>query len=478
MVEFGSIGEQLQIVVRKTDDTILTDVSWDDIVWSEVKEIGLKSSNHVIGFHKNLGCIVWYPLMPFIYDKPLFYIFQKAWGKIGANWHRFYITTSGTQRTPYHTLNEDILPDERKMGWTGTISYGGYDFPVDIAIRGEPLGLPQSLKTKITTPIDLDDMGIEYQFYLNPDWAPFTEKNIKWVRVYTVWEPPSEPSGQGNYEYTDYNITQFMELTDIPSLPIYAFEFYNQDKSECLGHFNFDDIFRESQNRFAKIEQITLPNNETTYCIRIGATFGSKSAGDSFEVDPDFGWKTIETSDWGCGGSFKVFMASPASDGNADTITVYLKNWDSGEAVKCALYDDAGDGTASLVDETASRTTGGTDDWYTFTFATPPAIYSAKNYAIGCIADTTLNAVYIKYDSETGYTIKYGDMAFDPLETPVTWYNTYANYVISIYCNYTAAAAAAVPTPDIYIDTTVYDDELYIPPTSYGDELSLPGTRY
>ena len=103
MPGFGSIGDPLQIVIRKTDNTILIDVDWDDIVWADVKEIGLKSSANVIGFRKDWGCIIWYPL-PLEYDKPLFYVFQKAWGKIGGNWHRFYITHPDVSKIHYQTL--------------------------------------------------------------------------------------------------------------------------------------------------------------------------------------------------------------------------------------------------------------------------------------------------------------------------------------------------------------------------------------
>ena len=276
---FGAIGENLSIIYRDNSNNIHTDVDWDTIVWSDVKEIGLKSNSHVVGFHKDLGAIVWYPLKPVLFDKPMFYIFQRAWGKISDTWHQFYITDSGITRTPYHTPRDDILPDERIMGYTATVNYGGNDFPIDVGVRGQPLGIPHAMVTKITTPIALQDMGIEYQFYLNPEWSSDASRYIKWVRVCTSYDPENPE----NNVYADYDIGSVLG-NQYSNMDFYEVSFLNQDKSNTLGYFNFTDVFEDSTNQFASIEEVTLPNSETTYVMKIGATFGSKNPSEYIEI--------------------------------------------------------------------------------------------------------------------------------------------------------------------------------------------------
>ena len=443
----GEIGESLQIVVRKTDDTILNDVNWDDIVWSEVKEIGLKGSHHIIGFHKNLGCITWYPRIPYTYDKPLFYIYQKAWGKISGTWHRFYITDSNISKTPYHQTNDNIAPDERKMGWTGTVTYGGNDFDVDVAILAEPLGLPQSLKTKITTPIDLEDSGIEYQFYLNPDFVSDIQKNIKWIRVFTTWDLDNPE----NNVYTDYNITQLMEITNIPSLDTYIFEFYNNDKSKRLGHFDFNNIFMDSNNRLIKIEEVTLPNNETTYCMRIGASFGALSSGETLEVDPWFGYQGENTSGGNCNNRSNGLYVSTASDGagNITTIDAYYNLWtdSNGECnTRCALFNS----DKSLIAETGdifySSNTSSFTDWITHTFSTPVAVSASTEYIIAVASDSDgSHSNVISYNDTDSLAIDYkGELDAAPaFDDPIDG-TKYTGYTLSIYANYADTVSGSV----------------------------------
>jgi len=449
---FGMVGEPLQIVIRKNDNSIQTNVNWDDIVWSEVKEIGLKSESHVIGFHKDMGCIVWYPLLPLELDKPLFYVYQKAWGKIGSNWHRFYITVSNIQRTPYYQPNNDIIPDERRLGWTGTINYNGNEFPVNIGVKAEPMALPQALKTEITTPINLDDCGIEYQFYLNPEYADDAEKNIKWVRIYTDYDNDNPE----NSEYNDYDIKQFMEITDIPELPIYIFSFHNQDKSKCLGHFNFTDIFTNSENRLCKIEEVTLPNSETTYCIRIGASFGEKLAGESLVIDPTFGYTDQDSTQTLSADKYFYYEqpTSPESNGTATGIWVWIDDstWDSNEEVKCALY--SGDGSTKLVETEERKDGGGSgDQFYKFTIDGGYEISSEETYLMVIFVDDEIGIgrkAYAYYGCE-------GSAVYPTFEQPLET-DDCENGSVPIYCEYDEEK----PFGELYQDTSNYGNELYL----------------
>jgi len=471
MATMGVPLNPLQLVIRKIDNSIETGVEWDDIVWSEVKEIGLKSDGNVIGFHKDWGCITWYPLKPFVYDKPLFYIFQKAWGKVNDTWHRFYITKPGISKTPYHNLNNDIEADERFMGYTGTVDYNGNLFDVDVGIRAEPCLIFPSLKTKIKTPINLQNCGIEYQFYLNPEWAGNAQQNIKWLRVYSVWDTENPE----NNVYTDYNIIQFMEITNVPELPIYTFEFYNLDKSKCLGHFNFSDIFDNSQNRLIKIEEVTLPNSEVTYCIRVGCTFGVLNSGETLDIDPIIGFDKEDADLWITNSDdIDAVKGKPATSGTLDSIYAYVDGCGASEKFIGVIYD----ADLNYIGETDEST--GSNGWVEMEFSTKPSITANTIYYIGFSVDSN-DSINIsrsnddEADDNGGfyYVANYGYPTFPDL---LEWSYSSTDYCFNLYGSYTEGGGAASETTspgDIHMATTSSGRKDHLGTTASGIEVRL-----
>lgn len=405
MPEFGSTSESLELVIRKTDDSIQRNVIWDDINWSEVDEIGLLSNKHVAGFKKQHGCIVWYSRTPFNLQRPLFYIYQKFWGKVGTTWHRFYITKGGTSRTPYHSSLDDTV-DLRQMGWTGTITYNTHDFPVDVSIKAQPLGLPQLLKTTVTTPINLADHGIEYQFYLNPFYVGDAQKHIKWMRVHHTRPTAIDDTWDYTGCFTDYDITQFMEYTDIPLMETYTIEFLNQDKTKSLGNFNFNDVFEGSNNRILKIEEVDLPNGETTFCIRVGASFGSLSAGESLEIDPEFGNDDPFSAFTGIADYIRADDFIAPDNAEVDYIKAYIFNNGGDSNIQASVYDD---GKSKLTNGDSDERNGITTvDWYTITFSDPkPTITKGHSYYFAINSDGDVSTtMYIYYSDTNGASIR------------------------------------------------------------------------
>ena len=147
------------------------------------------------------------------------------------------------------------------------------------------------------------------------------------------------------------------------------------------------------------------------------ATFGKTDIGGSF---------TSHKEDVaGCTGS-------PAGNGNASKITVYMANWAAGEAVKCALYDAADE---SFIASTEERSTGGAAGWYDFEFNPVVPVLASKTYRIAFYSDDTFgHLVDFYYDSAPGETYPYEsnagwDLWPDPVETDV-------GKQYSIYCTY------------------------------------------
>jgi len=120
------------------------------------------------------------------------------------------------------------------------------------------------------------------------------------------------------------------------------------------------------------------------------ATFGKTDIGGSF---------TSHKEDVaGCTGS-------PAGNGNASKITVYMANWAAGEAVKCALYDAADE---SFIASTEERSTGGAAGWYDFEFNPVVPVLASKTYRIAFYSDDTFgHLVDFYYDSAPGETYPY-----------------------------------------------------------------------
>lgn len=265
------------LVVLYKNGSYYENVSWKNIVWGQVDEIGISRTDlGKVGFESNYGSVLWYPLE---FNKPLMFIAQRLWGRVGTTWHRFYIQTTGS-KTPWFRQESDGW----LIGWTGTITYLSYNFPVSIAVKMNFDGEQMYYKTNVTTPINLAEVGIEYRLYANPEWKDYIENHANFIRLYYL-----------NGSTEDYQISgRNLDLTyKIPSLVINIGILTNRS-GELWGvnKFNFTDVFESSTNKLLRIERTTLPDGSSTYVVEIGCTFGALAAGKTLEIDPS----TLSTS--------------------------------------------------------------------------------------------------------------------------------------------------------------------------------------
>jgi len=128
-------------------------------------------------------------------------------------------------------------------------------------------------------------------------------------------------------------------------------------------------------------------------------------------------------------------QGTPGTDGTAQSITVYMNSWSSGDECKCAIY--LSDSGFTKVGETEELTTGGTG-WKTFNFSEPkPSIINGSEYTLVAFGDdssTTVdywpsNSIYLRKESAT-YPNFPNSIAVDGWDT-----NLYNN-AVGINCTY------------------------------------------
>lgn len=154
-------------------------------------------------------------------------------------------------------------------------------------------------------------------------------------------------------------------------------------------------------------------------------------------IDPSFGWETTEASAQDISDCISGVEASCTETGTADSITIQLASWGSGEEVKCALYNS----TLDFVAETEAKSTGGDAGWHTFNFEAPKPSLTAQDYWI--VAQSN-SPVLMYYGAESGWNIIIDLDGFRPYEdgfpSDISNGLFYANYVFAAFCNYTTEA--------------------------------------
>ena len=164
--------------------------------------------------------------------------------------------------------------------------------------------------------------------------------------------------------------------------------------------------------------------------------------GANLVIDPSFGETGTGTGDFTCVADTKIgSVFTLTEDGTITEVHARLsQHFETGEYAKAVIYDtDAGDPDALAATSDAEQGLGGTAYWYNFTGGDLGAL-SAGDYLLGVIVDSDYK---IRYTSESGKTIYYAsDTYADGPEA--TWGpdNTYTDFVVSIYANYTTEAVA------------------------------------
>lgn len=117
-------------------------------------------------------------------------------------------------------------------------------------------------------------------------------------------------------------------------------------------------------------------------------------------------------------------------EGEAQSITVYLKGWAAGEKVKCAIYN----ADKTFIKTTEERTTGGGDGWYVFNFAAPkPSLSASTDYILLAWADSVVDVA-----ADTGAPANsqwYQSAAYNNYPDPIG--DPTSSSKKSIYCTYT-----------------------------------------
>ena len=184
------------------------------------------------------------------------------------------------------------------------------------------------------------------------------------------------------------------------------------------------DIDVESGLLTVEIPQEFLDN--AVYPVRhaAGLTFGYESIGGTQQ--------TLSAN------YIRGYRDTPAFSGDADYIKLYIDGyWDSGEKVRCALYE----GATTFVDDTEELTTGGTG-WVQFNFS-PVVAITAQEYSIVGFFENSINVKYDSVDPNGHASYNNGSQTY-PTWVSTLYTSTCCNY--SIYCSYSTNAAPTTPT--------------------------------
>ena len=281
-------SEDVINVAEFNNGTRKKNVDFNTIKWQDVSKVGLmlprennKSYSPTCGFETNYGSLLLYPLG---YNKAPVHLFLKLHIKKGINWYEKFITSLATTKIPRYT--EQVIEGiEKELGYYETITELGYNFSVYLGIKANQFSENFQIKTNITTPLDIDNIAIEYIFALNPNLVEQAKK-VKWIRTYR--KHYNETTGYLiNITKIDYELNQFIDNSGILPDFVKTIEFVTENDKE-IQLFNFEDVWNMSKTTFWKIEQIELPNMQTTYVLHIGSTFGNLSANEKLIIDPSW----------------------------------------------------------------------------------------------------------------------------------------------------------------------------------------------
>lgn len=204
---------------------------------------------------------------------------------------------------------------------------------------------------------------------------------------------------------------------------------YNEGEEAVV--FDYSDVYEH----FGDIT--TVDTSEWVSGKKIDLAFTVGYVENTLWLDPNFGYETQ-------GGSSLVnredvivgIIATCPESGTADSISLYVKI--SGDHhTKCALYDSSGNLITNGVTE--ERIIGTSDGLQTWNFVGTKPSLSAQDYIIVVWAADEGTYFRPYYDSEIGAG-RYKVETYDSFPASVSF--TVGGTKISIYCTYTAAAAA------------------------------------
>jgi hypothetical protein len=291
-------------LIQLNDDSIQTGIDFNSINWSTIKKAGFKLREQIVGFDKEYGHLLWYPNNN--YNKPAMHMFMRLWGKVDITWHSAFITNNNILKTPFYEeknieydhMGELINGVSKELGWSGVLTILGFDFNVYLGQLATVFSEQFKIKTKITTPLNLSDLGLEYIFVLNPVLIDEVKK-IKSVRI-TIDTGEVDEHLRPIYESHYIPLNQLVDKTGDLPLMLKKISFVLASGKE-IAFFDFKDIFEQAHESFWKIKQITLPSGQMTYALSIRSNFGALAANQTLEIDPT--WTSPSAIQSDCGGT-------------------------------------------------------------------------------------------------------------------------------------------------------------------------------
>jgi hypothetical protein len=289
-------------LIQLNDDSIQTGIDFNTINWSTIKKAGFKLREQIAGFDKEYGHLLWYPNIN--YNKPAMHMFMRLWGKVDITWHSAFITNNNISKTPFYEeknveydhMGELINGVSKELGWSGILPISGFNFNIYLGQLATVFSEQFKIKTKVTTPLNLSDIGLEYIFVLNPDLIDEAKK-IKFVRI-TIDTGEVDEHLRPIYENQDIPLNQLVDKSGDLPIMLKKISFVLVSGKE-IAFFDFKDIFEQAHESFWKIKQVTLPNGQTTYALSIRSNFGALAVNQTFEIDPTWTSPSAIQSDCG-----------------------------------------------------------------------------------------------------------------------------------------------------------------------------------
>jgi len=199
-------------------------------------------------------------------------------------------------------------------------------------------------------------------------------------------------------------------------------KFWNEDEEAIV--FDYTDVYES----FGDITEADVSGWFKGKRFDEKFNVGTLEIGNFF-LDPNFGYETKGGASITIASRIRGASFTCPETGTAESITVCLNGWGSGEKVKCALYKKSDD---SLVGVTQERSDGG-EDWQTFNFDEPKPELTAIDYIICVYSDSGAKEIW--YNAVSIYRY-YKSVAYNSYPNPFDGTKGDATLKLSIYCTY------------------------------------------
>ena len=259
-------------------------VNFSDVVWSEIDKAGLwvgDDKKIISGFDKTHGQILMYNEK---YDKPPILMFVRTNVIKNTNIYTEWITREVTTK-PYFTRNESDGYVEEELGYNYDIPILSYNFPVSIGVKANNRKETMKIPINLTTPIDLDNISMEYIIAINPAYTEQAKK-LKYVMLVNA-VGFNETTNETIYENEKYELNKLIDKSGELSNITKTF-FFLTENNKTISWIDFEKEFDLAESVEWKIKQVTLPNGNTTYVLALNFWFGSLDSGETLSLNADW----------------------------------------------------------------------------------------------------------------------------------------------------------------------------------------------